>query len=560
MKKSINSSYWLVHLTDDISTEISFSSRFVKDKLYIDTEDKTVVIDGILLNKVELFEKYSVTSLEELAGIMIAQNEECFFCKFRGPFTGLYYNKQDRTFRAFGNQTGDSSVFYAVTDQGIFISNNFNAIAEKLHSKHFDEQAAHYLLTYGFIIDDSTILREIKRVQAGRYLKVRSGNQIETPIYHRLTFSPSSNITMDEAVETLDRLFRHAVTRCFEKDCEYGYMSHLADISAGLDSRMVNWVANDLGYGPIVNISYSQSDCDEKILSQKVSNKLGNQFYFRSLDDCSFIYDVDNLVEKEFATAYYCGITGGEQFLKLIDFERFGLEHTGQIGDAVIGTIFKAPATSSALINIDTHRNSTLLPLRAQKEYISSQYQNQEQFILYTRAFQGALATHYIRANYTYAVSAFLDVDLLDFLSTLPYELRAGHRLYWEWIDKKYPDAGRLKSTRHRPQRTHGAKLTFFMQRVYARICRDIRKSGYKLRLVRSSVSSNNMNPHTFWYETNPKMRNFIDTYYNDNIHRMDGFPRLKEECVRMFGSSTVLDRLMVLTLLSAHRIYCQSK
>lgn len=558
MEKCINNSFWLCHLSRNVSTEIVFSNRFVNDKLNIDRNDKIIVIDGVLLNKSELFNEYSVTSLEDLVDRLISEDEERFFAKFRGPFNGFVFYKQKNVLVSFGNQTGDSSVFYAATKDGYYVSNNFNEIVLKLDQRTFNERAAHYLVTYGYMIDDSTILTQIKRVQAGKYLKIRNNSQMEILTYHRFTCS-FSDISMDEAVESLDRLFRRAVKRCFEKDKEYGYTSHLVDMSAGLDSRMTNWVARDLGYDNIINISYSQSCSDEGILSQKVSNALANQFYHKSLDDCRFIYDVDELVEREFALAYYCGITGGDQFLSLLDFNKLGLEHTGQIGDAVVGYISTSSHSSAAgRINIDTLRNSNLLPLRFQ-DGIAGEYNDQDQFAWYTRLFQGALSTHYIRANYTYTVSPFMDVDLLNFLVTIPCALRADHRLYWQWIDEKYPQAGLLKSSRRRFNKTCLSRISDLILRGFNKLCRESHKLGHKFHVVKSSVSPNNMNPYTFWYESNDNIRNFIQKYYEDNIGLLDDLPSLKEECCQMINSPVALDKLMVLTVLSAHKIYCSN-
>ena len=70
-------------------------------------------------------------------------------------------------------------------------------------------------------------------------------------------------MTLGDAVEQLDVLFRKAVSRCFEKDKAYGYNNHLASLSGGIDSRMVNFVAKELGYKKISNYTFGQSFSDE---------------------------------------------------------------------------------------------------------------------------------------------------------------------------------------------------------------------------------------------------------------------------------------------------------
>ena len=54
---------------------------------------------------------------------------------------------------------------------------------------------------------------------------------------------------------------------------------------------------------------------------------------------------------------------------------------------------------------------------------------------LYLRGFQGALSTHYIRSNYTYAVSPFIDPEFIDICFSILKCLRIYIRLFWTWIN-----------------------------------------------------------------------------------------------------------------------------
>ena len=137
---------------------------------------------------------------------------------------------------------------------------------------------------------------------------------------------------MNEAIELIDQGFRKAVKRCFDKDTEYGYKYHLVDLSGGLDSRMTTWVAHDMGYRNIVNICYSQSTSLDCQYAKDVAHFLGNQFYVKYLDEASFVREVEEVTKKNFGMGYYAGITGGNQFLKFLNFRVLGLEHTGQLG------------------------------------------------------------------------------------------------------------------------------------------------------------------------------------------------------------------------------------
>lgn len=547
VKSARNYSSWIVRVqpsTGELRLKVNFNHRFYNDKVFSQDENFVIIFDGVLLNKNELLKSRHVENIEEL--LKIIYHERNLLANFTGPFTGFVYNKKERQGIAFGNQTGDMSVFYRDMGSELAISNDFNRLTGGINQ--LDERAAHYLITYGFIVDDSTIIRQIKRVRAGHCLLLANGKYFIGQ-YHKIHFLDKLDITMDEACEELDKRFRIAVKRCFDKDLEYGYHDHLADLSAGLDSRMTNWVAHDLGYKNIVNLSYSQGGSDEQRFTEQLAKKLNNTLYFRPLDDCSFLYKPEEIVSQEFAMAYYCGITGGYEFLKFIDFEKFGLEHTGQIGDAVIGKFTKLQRNERT-INPDLKRNSTLLPLRFLPD--TSCYSCEDEFAYYTRMAQGALATHYIRTHYTYTVSPFMDVDVINFCFRLPDALRMNHRLYWYWIDHKYPEAGKLRSSRVRPM----GKIKDLLYRGKNKGTRLSIDMLHRFHLVHSSVSANNMNPHNFWFDTKAELRTFVDDYYKENLDRLTDYPQLQKEARQMFNSQMALDKLMGLSLLAAVKQY----
>ena len=550
-----NKSYWLFKFHKDGSSnyQTAYSSRFANDKVEAESTSFTILGDGIVLNKKEITgNQTSYSSLKDFY-------QHCYDApsdikQLIGPFAAVVYNKEKHNGIAFGNQTGDSSVFYGYNKEtgALYLSNNFNAVFERCCPCNICEKAAHYLLTYGFIVDNSTIADGVYKLQAGKFLRFDT-NGVKVEQYHRFSFHDKINITLDDAIEQVDVLFRKAVKRCFEKDLEYGYHQHLADMSAGLDSRMTNVVAKDLGYTNIVNISYSQSNSDEQKIAQQVSLSLGNTLYHRSLDDATFIYEMKETIHEEYGMAYAHGITGGRQFLRLIDFDQFGLEHTGQIGDVVISQFF---AKTTPLKDCNAKRMSDILPQRFPLK--TEDFSTNEEYAFYTRAFQGALSSHYIRANYTYAVSPFLDPELLQFCASLPDEIRASHRLYWSWIDRKYPLYGKIPSTRKRQYQGMGMNQVFrlYLNKLIFKTQRKIRKISCSIGLTGNSASANNMNPFQYWYENNEKLRNFVANYYQENQSILAGQGQLESECNTMMKSQSVFDKLLCISLLETLKVY----
>lgn len=531
--------------------------RFKNDKVFDQNADFAIILEGVLLNLSELRLKYGKTNTFELLVEAYFQNGEAFMSELRGPFSGVFYDKQKNISISFANQTGDTATYVFQNFDYFVTSSDFAYIISFLNENNikynFNDIAARYIITFGYMIDKSTFAKEIKRLFPGHYIVLKDGKATERT-YYKLKNQEEQDCTLEEAVELVDYGFRKAVKKMFDKDLEYGYTYHLADMSAGLDSRMTSWVAKDMGYNNITNISYSQSESNELKMAKNISLALQNDFLHRQLDDANFIYDIDKIISMNSGAGYYIGITGGNRILSDLNFNKYGLEHTGQLGDVVVGTFSNIPKHQP--IDINTKMNSTTLNLKFCDIKIENAYENLEQYNMYTRGFLGCLSTHLIRKNYTYAVSPFIDVDFLNLCFSLPLKYRINHKLYFKWIETKYPQALRLPSSRKRLSSSSFAKGSNFIKRAYSKILRETKSGIYKLGLRNLDADPNNMNPFDYWYETIPEVRSFIQEYYEES------FPELKvdddtKDCLeKMFHSSKCFDKLMCLTVLSVNKMF----
>lgn len=543
----------------DISIYRKTDGRFFNDKVFFQDDNYMIVIDGVLLNLSELKIEYKCDNTYELLTKMYEEYKEKFISKLRGPFSGVFYDKNKDKLICFVNQTGDMAAYIFENNKYFISSSDFRYIIQFLYenniSYHFNDKAAIYMLTFGFMIDDSTFAKGVKRILPGQYVTVER-NVSKIVNYYMLDNTKTIKCTLDEAVELIDEGFKKAVKRCFDKDLEYGYTCHLADMSAGLDSRMTSFVAKFLGYENITNMSYSQSVSDEFIMAKNASLSLGNEFLYQPLDDAMFIYDIEDIIKMNSGAAYYIGITGGRRLLSKINFNKYGLEHTGQLGDVIVSTFCKTDKELSMPTDINTKRNSTTLNIEFKDKNIETRYKNTELFNMYTRGFLGALSTHLIRKNYTYAVSPFIDIDFMEICFSLPLRYRINHRLYFKWIQEKYPEAFKLPSSRK--QKTLKAQLLNFPKRVYRKIMREGRGICLKLGIAQYSQNPNHMNPFNYWYETNYQIRNFINEYYNKNLPKLQDIAQTHtiDNIKKLFKYGDAFDKLLVITVLGVYKCY----
>lgn len=528
--------------------------HFADDQVFWSTETQLCILDGVLLNLSELKTKYQLSNSLDVLLHMKKENP-LFFAEFRGPFSGVSFDIGRDELIAYGNQTGDAPVFYYSDDDIFIVSNDMNLIVDFLYENAmaytFDEQAALYALTYGFMLDERTMITEISRLTAGNYLRV-SKSEFQNCSYHRFSFE-EKDISFEDAIEAVDAGFRMAVKRCFDKDREYGIENHLADMSGGLDSRMTNWVARDMGYENIVNISYGQSASDELKIASAVSRKLGNQFVFQQLDEVSFVYDIDQIVNYNYGLTYYCGLTGAKNLLSSLNREKFGLEHTGQLGDIIVGSY--GNTSEHVLPSAQIDRNSRLIEYSPDVELLNS-YRCREEFSLSNRGFRSVISTHLTRRHYFYTTSPFIDPDFIQICCNIPMRYRANHKLYWAWVDKKYPAAGQMASTRSRSTK----KIKLYFEGGCRRIRRLGRKVLHTVGIVKNCNSANNMNPFDYWYESDKRLRDFIESYYRETSKLMEPYKQTTEYIKKMMASSRTMDKLLALTVLGALKRYFSKK
>ncbi|QZY53059.1 asparagine synthetase B family protein [Leucobacter tenebrionis] len=536
--------------------------RFMEDRCLSVTDERVILFDGVLLNKHELLHERGVDSIEALLhSMMNADGVTATLATLRGPFSGAVLDLAKNTLQVFGNHTGDTAAFLYQGTAGPLASNSFDLLMRLLDGAGqrptFDEHAARMMLSYGFMTDDHTFAEEVRRATPGSLLSVPfDGSMPAVEIeYWRLEHTPvHSNLSYDDALARFDQLFRTAVRRCFDKDLEYGY-SHLADISGGLDARMVNVVARDLGYGPITNVTYSDWHSDDRRYALRLAEQLGNDSFYHPTGSGRSLLSPEAILQLNSGMCYYGSITGGFSTLQALNFSKFGLEHTGLFGGAVADTYASSPQRRPAQPGSGANSRINIEP---PGRGVSTD--DEEIFIMTTRGFRGQAATYLMRSHFTFAASPFADIDVLDFAFRMPLEWRLSHRFQLDWIQAFYPHALDTPSTQilpreKRPIRTVGRFARKAMNRILVEAQARLNRSSEPRRLPLRFLL-NNMNPADFWYAENQAFRQLVEEaeQYADRIPiNAQTRSNLKRS---LRGDGTAWDRVQAITVTTMHRMY----
>ncbi len=423
---------------------------------------------------------------------------------------------------------------------------------EKKIQLSFNESCAYQLLSYGFVASDETYAHEIKRLHGGDYLVLKD-KVLTIKTYHRFERNTARLDSMSEAqiIDEIDKTFRNAVNLEWAKDDEYGYR-HLADLSGGLDSRMNLWIAHEEKKRKVTIITYCRIGYLDEIIAKQISLFWQDEFIFKSLDDASFMYDIDENTALLGGLSLYSAITGGKRLLESLNLSEYGIEHTGLVGDIALGSFYRNPRDGEKRrpTGMYSERLKENLPNYIKELYAN--YSDYEIFLMYTNGFHGACNSQLIRRHYTEVGSPFLNVEFMQLCFDIPINLRIRHNIYKKWIITKYPEAAKFKWEKTCGLITESNSRRYFRRYTKA-VIRRIRKAFFK-----ESCRADGMNPIGFWISHNDDLRNFLDSYEKNGYLYLPSTAsdQLITDMKELYKTGNASEKAMVLTVLSAARLY----
>jgi asparagine synthase (glutamine-hydrolysing) len=532
-------------------------NKFLEDKIFTETTNYIFILDGFIFNLSELKTKYNEIVLSKLLETMYEKLGETFFKDFRGSFSGIVFDKNKDSLIIYTDHIGDRQIFYYKDEQQLVFSSKIIDIlsycGELGITVSLNKKAAYLMLTNSYYFEDITPINEVKKLEAGSYLKY-SNEKISINRYHLFDNSPNNNQKEDEIIENIDALFDKAVEKGLCKNREYGY-KNMASLSGGLDSRMTTWVLNEVKKAEekILNYTYSQSNYLDENIAKSVAQYLGNQVIFTTLDNGLSLTRLDEATEISEGMILYPSLGQLVEFTELINFENIGLIHTGMLGDVIVSGGY-ASGSDKNEINILGKAESPRLKNKINDIKLTREYKNQEIFNFYSRGFSGMnLGAPSIFQEYTESFSPFYDLDFMEYCLTIPLKYRANHNIYFKWILKKYPKAAEYK------WETYNAKITtpqikilgkmIPLKQLLPRILKKIGIFDIELHTMKR------MHPYEYWYNHNIKVKEYINSYFFENIKYIQD-EELKTDCNYLFNEGTTMEKCLVLSLLSALKLF----
>lgn len=525
-------------------------NKYMQDKLFCQNERYILILEGVILNKQELCNKYKGT-WEEAVIKMYEQSGVTFMKELRGSFSGAVYDKRKELWLLYVDPISTKPLYYYMDENGDFAcGTQINYVTDTMKAngirREADEHGLSCVLVYGNFMDECTGVKKVKRLFPGDYLVIRGGN-LEKRTYYQLSPQKRKGLSEEEYIEALDAAFRNAVKRMIEKDHEYGYKT-IIDISGGVDSRMIAYTAKALGCANAISITYSQSGGREIKIAQEVANHLGYDFYFKSLDNGSCIYPVDDNVFMNNGSAIYTGITGGKDFLQLLNPADYGIELTGLLGDVYDGSMVVRDGEEEPYLEYGQYRFGSVLSYDDQTySEVLGRFENLELFWYYIRGMICGMSSFPLRQNFVEPLTPFGDVEFMEVYMSTPWELRVKEKLLCRWMVMKYPEAARIPYAA--TGITPAEEFTFLgrSKKMIKFINQEIHR---QLHIMHRGYL---MNPFEYWCKQRPEILEFMQKYYMENKERADGRIQSKLELLMKDGTP-VQDKALALTVLSYYK------
>ena len=529
---------------DDVTVKRKTISRFMKDKVWFEDDRYIIASEGVILNLADLMLRYESTCADDLIIRMIDRNGYDFIKELNGNFSIAVIDKRSKDICLLTSHFAFRPLYYAILNGQVLFSTDISWMYNNLgnaEEPELDMDGAYLALTAGFMYDNKTLVKKVKKVVSGEYVII-SGQQERRVTYWDINAIKENTRDYEETIDIAEDLFSKAVKRCFEKDIEYGF-NHICTLSGGLDSRSVVMVADDLGYKKKMLVTFCEHGQTDGEVASEIAVHLNNEHILYDLDNGICFFDIEKIVRINGGLICWRGASPTERICELINFSSFGLLHGGDIGDAMFGGSFEEYNNEDWDLTQKTYSSRLIDRLSDEfKTDIKNRYKTGKIFCIYNRGVN-ANENGYLASNLvTETTSAFMDKEFAEFILSVPSKYLINSRLYIDWMKKYHPEMCLFIWAKNMTK--PGAKKTVELKN---RVIRRFRKV-----VLKKSVS---MNPFEAWYADGKHMKLQFDEAFESMIDLITD-SRLKTDCTSLYREGSIYEKMQVLSLLAAIKVF----
>ena len=189
---------------EDLGLKVELNTKFKNDTCHFENEYFLIVLDGIILNKNDFFEG-DKSSWELCLISLYKEKGDAFYEQFRGSFFGIIFDKKAKKWIVFQDHIGSKNMYFSVIKNDSYIFSNQITEIYKIRKalgikEELDINAAYMLLSYGYMLDNYTLSKGIKKMLPGSYAKIENGF-LSNHTYFKLNNKENNELSEDEIIE-----------------------------------------------------------------------------------------------------------------------------------------------------------------------------------------------------------------------------------------------------------------------------------------------------------------------------------------------------------------------
>lgn len=531
--------------TENYTVKRKSVNKFDRDKCFSENDKLIIATEGIIYNRKELQEKYKAVDLFSLVEAMYLQNGERFVEEFNGVFAIVLIDKLDQKPILYASHMAYRPLYYYLHEGQLLFSTDiawmYQNIRNNVGEIELDSDGAYCLLTMGYMVDEKTLVKGVKKVVSGEYVTISNGIS-QRNIWWDINDFEEKQYNYDELLEKVDNLFCKAVKTCYDLDKDYGY-THFCTLSGGLDSRCVAMVSDELGYKDQKFVTMCQSGNIEGVIASKIASRLHQDHILYDMDNGIYCAEIEKAVLANGGLISFSGFMGISKICDLFYKENYGAIQTGEVGDVVMGGSFVP--FKKGKYKFSDGAFSTRLIKRISKEFVETQeskHKNGSNYALVNRGVNGCENGWVAGYAYTESTSVFIDRDLFEFCLTIPARILESSEFYINWMKKYHPLMCEFDWAK-----TCGKPSNSYLYTKYKRAVKKLQHKLLKKQFI--------MNPYQVWYDNGTWMKKYYDGVYEKDVPLIKD-KQLYEDCKEMYNKGSIHEKMQVLTLLKAIEVF----
>lgn len=361
--------------------------------------------------------------------------------KLNGKFVICLVDTLNENVVIVNDRYGAINFYYNIDKEGFIFTNDSKIALSNTKDKTVDEEALKDFSNYGCVIENKTLLKNIKRMDSAGIIKINNEN-IVMDKYWNWNVKKLANVTLDEAIDKLAELWIEAVRKIVSKHDKFNIT-----ITGGLDSRAVVAAIDYLNLSHKINLAYTiglKGCLDEKI-AEKVAKRAGLNYSFFRIDDKQYLDNaftaldriicplntnyacINILHEKEiFKYPLLSGTFGGETIGGDLQIDGLNYECKDILYSYINNMQSKTYGISNKELLLDQHTLDNENNFNNADKYSSTDFYILDRFIIRNRS---AVLFEMMGDNYN-SISPFLENSFFDYLFSLPEEWRKNHYIY----------------------------------------------------------------------------------------------------------------------------------